>query len=195
MKLSFPLRFLAVSAGALVFPVLAHAHPANSTATGWAAGLTHPLLGLDHLIAMIAVGIWAAQMGRRARWVVPAAFVTIMACGAALGSRGFVPPVVELMISSSVLVFGLLIAVAARLPLAINVALASFFALFHGMAHGAEMPVATGASAYVTGFIVATAVLHASGYFLGRASRHTSTLVPHLIGIGCAAAGSLLMIF
>lgn len=195
MKLSTPFQFLAVSAGALAFPALAHAHSVHSTATGWSAGLTHPLFGMDHLIAMIAVGVWAAQMGGRARWIAPAVFLGVMACGSALGGLGFVPPGVEPMIVTSVFVFGLLIATAARLPLTANVALTSLFALFHGVAHGAEMPVAGGTIAYVAGLVVATAALQAGGFLLGRASSRASTLAPRLLGIGCAAAGGALMIF
>ena len=156
-------RSTALFATALALsPTLAHAHPGHA-AVDFAGGFAHPLLGPDHLLAMLAVGLWAAQLGGRARWFVPAAFVSVMTLGAALGMTGAHLPLVEQGIIASVLVLGVLIAAAARLPLAASVALVGVFALFHGFAHGAEMP----ASANGLGFVLATAALHAVGLALG----------------------------
>src|ERR1035437_488964 len=124
---------------ALVFiPSLAQAHPGHNP--GWANGLLHPVSGLDHICAMIAVGLWAAQRSGRAIWIVPLTFVSVMALGGLLGMNGVRVPLVEQGIAASVLVLGLLIAAAVRLPLAASVLVVGIFAVFHGYAHGAEMP-------------------------------------------------------
>ncbi len=152
---------------ALSAPMLAHAHTGVDHAAGIAPGFVHPLGGLDHLLAMIAVGLWAAQMGGRARWVVPMAFVSLMAAGGALGMGGVHPPFVEPGIVGSVLVLGVLIASAARLPLAASAAIVGLFAIFHGSAHGAEMPASAPGLTYAAGFLAATALLHATGIGFG----------------------------
>ena len=151
---------------------------------GLSAGMIHPFSGLDHLLAMIAVGAWAAQQGGRARWAVPLAFVAMMAAGGAWGSLGGWLPGVESGIAASVLVLGLLIAFSARLPLAAGMALAGAFALFHGYAHGVEMP--SGSPLYALGFVLSTALLHAAGLGAGLALK--SSLV-RLGGAGLALAG------
>lgn len=194
MKATAPFGIYAAGAMALAFPGIAQAHSSSVAMEGWAAGLVHPLLGWDHLLAMIAVGLWAAQLGGRARWLVPAAFVSVMACGAALGARGFVPPGVEPMILASVLVFGLLIAGAVRLPATASGGLVGLFALFHGLAHGAEMQPATGAFTYAAGLVIATAALHAFGLLVGRGTAGISGLVPRVLGGACAAAGVALLV-
>jgi urease accessory protein len=116
---------------------------------------------------MVAVGLWAAQQGKRAVWAVPLAFVATMALGGALGMAGLALPYVEQGIAASVLVLGVLIAAAARLPLAAGMLLVAVFALFHGHAHGAEMPSTASGLAYGAGFVAATALLHACGVGLG----------------------------
>lgn len=154
--------------------------------TGLTAGMMHPFSGLDHLLAMIAVGAWAVQQGGRARWAVPLAFVAMIAAGGAWGSLGGWLPGIESGIAASVLVLGLLIAFSARLPVAAGVALVGGFALFHGYAHGAEMPAIANAWLYALGFVLSTALLHAAGLGMGLAMK--ARLV-RLGGAGLAFAG------
>lgn len=151
----------------LPVPVPALAHSGIGTATGFSAGFSHPGGGADHLLAMTAVGLWATQAGGRAVWSVPAAFVGMMIIGAALGISGIHVPHIEEGILLSVLILGLLIAGAFRLSLPVSVAIAGFFALFHGYAHGIEMPTATGTVSYIAGFALATVLLHAAGILAG----------------------------
>lgn len=150
-------------------PTLAYAHPGE--AGGLAHGMAHPFSGLDHLCAMIAVGLWAAQMGGRAAWLVPLSFVAVMALGGLLGMAAIALPFVETGIVMSLLVLGLLIAAAARLPLALSAIIVGVFALFHGYAHGAEMSPGASAFAYAFGFMSASILLHLSGLAFGMAIR------------------------
>jgi urease accessory protein len=129
------------------------------------------MMGLDHLLAMVAVGLWAAQLGGRAAWLIPAAFVSVMTAGAGLGMSGVHLPLVEQGIIASVVVLGLLIATAARLPLVASAGLVGVFALFHGVAHGTEMPASASGFAYAAGFALATATLHAIGLLAAKATR------------------------
>jgi urease accessory protein len=139
-------------------------HPAD------AAGLVHPFTGLDHLLAMLAVGLWAAQLGGRWTWAVPLAFVGSMALGGALGFAGVKLPLVEPMIAASVLVLGLLVAMRVQLRWS-ALALVGAFAILHGIAHAAEMPQEVSKLVYAGGFILATALLHAAGVALGLLPR------------------------
>ena len=145
----------------------AQAHILPGDVHGFGSGFGHPLHGLDHLLAMIAVGLWAAQLGGRARWFVPASFVGVMALGATLAMGGLRLPFAEEGILLSVLMLGILIAAAVRLPLAVSMAIVAVFALFHGHSHGTEMPVNAVGFAYGAGFALATAALHACGVSLG----------------------------
>lgn len=158
----------------LVFPALAHANPGAGPAHGFSHGLLHPLLGLDHLLAMIAVGLWAAQLGGRATWAVPASFVGVMAFGGLAGAAGWSLPMVETGILVSVFLLGLLVAFAVRLPAWAGALLVGAFALFHGHAHGSEMPAGASAWLYAGGFVLATAALHAAGLGLGIALKNVS---------------------
>jgi urease accessory protein len=158
--------------GAALLPVAASAHTGVGMTAGFGAGFTHPLLGLDHLLAMLAVGLWAAQQGGRALWSVPAAFVIMMIGGGALAVAGIAMPFVESGIVLSVLVLGLLIAAAIKFPLWAGSALVAVFAVFHGHAHGAEMPLQAGAALYTAGFALVTALLHGLGIAAGLALRH-----------------------
>ncbi|MDR3458874.1 MAG: HupE/UreJ family protein [Verrucomicrobiae bacterium] len=152
----------------VLLPSLAQAHPGHtSSASGAAAGLLHPFSGLDHLCAMIAVGLWAAQRGGRALWLVPLTFVSVMALGGILGMNGIQVPLAEQGVAASVLILGLLLAAAARLPLAASVVTVGIFAIFHGYAHGAEMPATAAGLSYGLGFLAATAALHLVGIGLG----------------------------
>lgn len=166
-KTSIILQRLALLTPLFLLPTLAQAHPNHGTATSWLGGLAHPLTGLDHLCAMIAVGLWAAQLGGRARWVVPLTFVSVMTLGAIFGQHGLALPFVEPGIIVSVLILGVIIAAALRLPLAASVTLVGAFALFHGYAHGAEMPMTASGFAYGAGFVATTISLHLFGIGLG----------------------------
>ena len=175
----------------------AHAHPGHGTNSLF-SGLAHPFAGLDHLLAMLAVGLWAAQLGGRARWLVPACFVGVMALGGALGASGVSLPFVESGVAVSVLILGLLIAMSARLPLAASLSLVGTFALFHGFAHGAEMPVAASSLAYGAGFMLTSALLHLAGIFIALTmvhaqSKETSALpVLRFAGVAIAVAGLMI---
>lgn len=160
-----PSAFLLTSALMLV-PVLAQAHPGHSGA-GFTHGFVHPLSGFDHLLAMFAVGLWAVQLGGRALWAVPAAFISVMMLGGAMGMAHLEIPFIEQGILLSVLVLGVLIAAAVRLPLAASMAIVGLFALCHGVAHGSEMPENAAGFAYGAGFVLTTTLLHASGIAAG----------------------------
>ncbi|UOO82076.1 HupE/UreJ family protein [Uruburuella testudinis] len=148
-------------------PALALAHPGHAD-SGFLSGALHPVGGLDHILAMLAVGLWAASFAGKARWAIPASFVAVMTLGFALGAQGFELPLLEAGIAASVLVIGLAAAWAGRIPAAAAAAVVGAFALFHGVAHGAEMH-GTSAAAYAAGFILTTALLHAAGFFAGTA--------------------------
>lgn len=153
---------------ALLFsPALAMAHPGHEAA-GLLAGLAHPLTGLDHLLAMLAVGLWAAQQQGAARWALPLAFVGSMLAGAVLGNSGVTLPWTESAIAASVMAFSLLVVVAARLPMLAALCLTAVFALFHGVAHIQELPATGSVLSYASGFLLATAGLQAFGFALLR---------------------------
>ncbi|HKI64154.1 MAG TPA: HupE/UreJ family protein [Burkholderiales bacterium] len=145
----------------------ASAHPFHGTAAGAVEGFLHPFTGLDHLLAMVAVGLWAAQLGGRTRWIVPGAFVGAMLAGGALGFAELVPPFAEQMVAASGLVLGLLIVTRTRLAPPLGAALVGAFALYHGAAHAAELPAAASALAYAAGFCAATVLLLAAGVGAG----------------------------
>ncbi|HEX3538237.1 MAG TPA: HupE/UreJ family protein [Stellaceae bacterium] len=145
----------------------AQAHTGVGDTGGFVHGFAHPISGIDHVLAMVAVGLLAAQLGGRALWMVPASFVSMMVVGGVLGVIGIGLPFVEIGIGLSVVVLGLAIAVGLHLPTVAAMALVGFFAVFHGHAHGAEMPETASGFAYGVGFILATAALHAAGIGLG----------------------------
>jgi urease accessory protein len=174
----------------LAFVGTATAHPVDAGA-GLAAGFAHPLGGLDHVLAMVAVGLWAAQLGGRALWLVPSAFVAMMLAGGALGAAGVGVPAVEIGVAGSVLLLGLLIAFGVRAPLGVSMALVGGFAILHGHAHGSAMPAGAGAL-YVLGFTAATVILHAVGVGLGVTCGTRWTL--RWGGVGIAAAGIALIL-
>jgi len=158
---------------ALTFSGLALAHTGSHEVSGFLSGLSHPLTGPDHLAAMLAVGLWAGTGARGRAWLPVAAFLVFMICGSLLGMSGIALPGVEAGIAASVLVTGLLVATVARLPAAASIALVGVFALFHGSAHGAEIPSAAAPVFYGFGFLVSMAALHLSGLGLGRLAQRT----------------------
>lgn len=154
---SLPLLFVATAA-------LAHT---DTHAGGFISGLSHPISGLDHVIAMVAVGLWGAFLGAPAIWVLPVVFPLVMAFGGALGVMGVPLPGIETGIALSGVVLGLLIAFAVRAPIWVAAVIVGVFAIFHGHAHGTELPDAANPFAYGIGFVVATGLLHLSGIALG----------------------------
>lgn len=190
-------RSFLLAASFLAIAGLAHAHPGHDGDHGltwdFSGGLAHPFSGWDHVLAMVAVGLWAAQLGGRARWLVPTAFVGAMTLGTALGHSGFALPGTEQGIAASVLVLGLLVAAAVRLPVAVGMGLVGVFAIFHGLAHGAEMPATAGGLGYGAGFVAATALLHATGVGLGVFAARSSGRVAKSAGWAIAACGVALL--
>lgn len=174
----------------VLFPEAAWAHTGVGPAHGFAHGFTHPVLGWDHLLAMVAVGLWAAQRGDKAVWTLPATFVATMVLGGILGATAVGLPGVETGILASVLVLGALVAVAARFPLALSVAVVALFALFHGHAHGTEMPATVSGFTYGIGFATATALLHAAGIAFALSLKQLrSPASPRLVRFAGAAIG------
>jgi urease accessory protein len=149
----------------LLLPSLALAHSAGHIG-GFMAGLKHPVLGMDHLLAMVCVGILSAQMGGKAIWTVPATFVVVMLIGGVAGMNGFYYPV-EVGIAVSVLALGLAIAASIKMPVLMAMVFVGFFALFHGLAHGLEMPYLSKPITYALGFVSSTALIHIAGVGIG----------------------------
>ncbi len=143
------------------------AHEGAGVAGGFVSGFTHPLFGPDHLIAMVAVGLWGAFLGRPAIWLLPVVFPLVMAFGGALGVAGVPIPYIETGIAASAVVLGLMVALAVKAPLGIAAALVAVFAVFHGHAHGAELPEAANPLAYSVGFVISTGLLHLAGVAIG----------------------------
>jgi urease accessory protein len=184
---------IAVAACAAASPALAHTGHDHTMLEGFGAGFAHPFGGVDHLLAMIAVGVWAAQQGGRAVWLVPLAFVATMTVGGALGFAGIGIGGAESVIVASVLVLGAVVAAAVKPPLWIAMPLVGAFALFHGLAHGAELPEAADKVGYAAGFVAATALLHAAGIALAFALRPgTPSLALRAAGVAQIGAGVLL---
>lgn len=181
-------KHLATAAIALT-PSLAFAHPGHEAA-GLFSGLSHPLLGLDHLLAMLAIGIWAALQQDKIRLAIPLTFVGVMLAGFVLGVAGFVLPMVESGVALSVLLLGLIITLTARLPASASLVLTAVFALFHGYAHGAE---ASGSLAlFAVGFSLTSLLLHLSGAGLAIRLRQLPAVV-RSAGIAIAASGLWMM--
>lgn len=150
---------------ALAEPALAHT--GHSLAGGFAGGFLHPLFGLDHVVAMVAVGLWGAFLGAPAIFILPVVFPLVMAFGGVLGILGIPLPGVEIGIAVSAVVLGLMVALAAKPHLAVAALLVGLFAIFHGYAHGTELPDGADAVAYSLGFVIATGVLHLCGIAFG----------------------------
>ena len=157
----------AIIAALSLVPTAAFAHTGVGDGHGFVHGFAHPLGGLDHILAMVTVGLFAWQLGGRALWLVPASFVLAMTAGGALGMADISVPFVELGIAASILVLGIIVAAGVKAPVAIATGLVGAIAIFHGHAHGTEMPIDASGAAYAAGFVLATALLHASGIALG----------------------------
>ncbi|MEW6645734.1 MAG: HupE/UreJ family protein [Pseudomonadota bacterium] len=186
-------RHVVTTLGFVALPGIAAAHTGHGAVDGFGAGLFHPFGGLDHLLAMLTVGLWAAMLGGSAAWRVPAAFVVLLVIGAMLGLGGVQLPLLESFIAASVLVLGLAVTLAWRVPAGAGIVLVGVFALFHGQAHGAEVPVAADGLLYVTGMTLASVLLHLSGFGIG----HVLKQRPWLLRSGgalVAGAGAWLVV-
>jgi len=166
-------------------PAFAHVSADHLSMT---SGMLHPLSGADHLLAMLAVGIWAAQLGGKAKFAAPAAFVTMMLAGFGLAVANVALPFVEPAILASLIGLGLLVALAVRVPVAASAGVVAVFALFHGYAHGAEFGTAS-ALTFAAGFAISTAALHATGFVLARLA---SAKVGRALGVLTAIGGAVL---
>lgn len=191
-------RTLTMSAMMVLAAGTAFAHPGHPggevVALGFAGGFAHPFGGFDHLLAMVAVGLWAIQHGGRALWLLPLSFVLPMAGGFALALADVTLPGVETGIALSVLVLGLAVAFAARPPLVAAMAVTAVFALLHGHAHGTEMGAASQAALYAGGMILATALLHAGGLAAARlAQQFALPALTRAAGAAVALAGIVIL--
>ena len=176
----------------LATPALAHVQ--QGQAAGFVAGLLHPLSGMDHVLAMVAVGLWGAQLGAPAIWLLPVTFPLVMALGGFLGLIGVPLPGVEVGIASSAILLGSMVATQSRPPLWAAAALVGAFAVFHGHAHGTELPPGQSGLVYSAGFVVATGCLHATGVLIGLVHRWPwGRPALRLAGTGIAVAGLLFL--
>lgn len=189
-----PLASLALLAAFALAAPLAQAHEGAGLAGGFTSGFAHPLLGWDHVIAMLAVGLWGAFLGAPALWLLPVVFPLVMAAGGALGVLGVPLPAVEIGIAASAVALGGVVAGALRPPLWVAALLVALFAIFHGHAHGTELPQAANPLAYSLGFVVATGALHLAGIALGLLTRWPAGRVAvRGMGAGIALLGVLFL--
>lgn len=187
-----PTLFLLI---ALAMPLTAGAHTETSLVGGFLSGFTHPLTGLDHMVAMFAVGLWGAFLGARAIWTLPVVFPVVMALGGAAGVLGTPLPAVETGIALSAGLLGLLVAFAVKPPLWAAAAVVGFFAIFHGHAHGTELPKSANALAYAIGFVIATGLLHLAGIGVGTLARWPWGKIAIRVGGGVIAAVGFAFLF
>jgi len=180
-------RTLPLALSVLLIPVIAMAHPGHDETSGFVSGLSHPLFGPDHLLAMVAVGLWAALTGGRALWAYPAAFMAAMLAGGLAGAGAAGLPVVEPVILASVVVIGAAAALALRVSLWAALPALALFGLAHGHAHGVEGP---GGAEYALGFVIATGALHGAGIGLAR----VGLTAGRVLGGGVALAGVVLAV-
>jgi urease accessory protein len=190
-------RSLAFALGGTLalLPASALAHTGIGVEGGIVSGFSHPIRGWDHVAAMVAVGLWGALLGRPSLWLLPVIFPAVMACGAVLGILGVPLRGIETGIAGSAIVLGLLILLAARLPLWAAGAIVGGFAVFHGYAHGAELPQAVDPFAYAAGFVVATGLLHLFGIVFGLLLKWPAGSIAVRAGGGAIAGLGLAFLF
>jgi urease accessory protein len=179
-----------IAAAAILLPEIALAHE-GGVAGGLVSGFTHPIFGLDHVAAMVAVGLWGAFLGHPAIWLLPVVFPLVMAFGGLLGISGVPIPAVETGIAASALALGAMVALALRPPLWVAAVLVGAFAIFHGHAHGTELPQAANPLAYGAGFVIATGLLHLCGIALGLLARWPAGVRAVRVGGGAIACAGL----
>lgn len=178
-------------AGALLWATSAAAHSGTGLAGGFVSGFFHPLTGPDHMLAMVSVGVWGAFLGRPLVYVLPMVFPMMMSVGGAMGMAGVRMPPVELGIAVSVIVLGAMILGAIRAPAIVACAIVAVFALFHGYAHGAELPSAADPIGYTSGFVLATGLLHVVGITIGLVGHHRNGAIALRAAGGVIAAAGL----
>lgn len=178
-----------------LLPSMVFAHTGVSSTSGFLHGFLHPLGGADHLLAMFAVGLWAVMLGGNARWIVPSSFIGVMIVGGILGFTGVPLPFVEGGILLSVLIMGLLLTGAFQLPVALGATIVGVFALFHGHAHGAEMPHAVSAVSYAVGFALATGIIHLAGIGAGTLIKKADKLQMFRITGAAITLGGVALFF
>jgi urease accessory protein len=171
MMRTFPVHRVLVTLSLAALASRALAHVESGQAAGFVAGFAHPISGLDHVLAMVAVGLWGAQLGMPAIWILPVTFPIVMALGGVLGLLGVPLPGVEIGIAASAILLGAAVMTERRPPLYVAAALVGFFAVFHGHAHGTELPLGQSALLYSLGFVIATGCLHAIGIAIGAIHR------------------------
>ena len=190
------LRFALLALALL--PTTAFAHTGFGSTHGFSHGFMHPLGGLDHQLVMVMVGVFAWQLGGSAIWLVPATFVLSMIAGGVLGMVGVPIPFIELGIAASVIVLCAVIAFGIKAPVAAKMAMVGLFAIFHGHAHGSEMPTEISAISYAAGFVIATALLHALGiaigFVVGGIGGTSATAVNRIAGGFASLAGIVLLV-
>jgi urease accessory protein len=181
--------------GLAFWPGAALAHVPGGEVAGLVSGLLHPISGLDHVVAMLAVGLWGAQLGAPALWLLPITFPVVMALGGMLGLLGLHVPGVELGIALSAVALGIVVLCEARPPAVLAAALVAVLAVFHGHAHGTELPEGASGLLYSLGFVVATGAIHAVGIAIGFIHRWTTgSLALRVAGAGVTAAGLLFLV-
>ncbi len=178
-----------------LLPVAAFSHQQGAVGShAFLVGFAHPFGGIDHLLAMLAVGMWGALLGIPALWTLPIAFPMLMAMGGVTGILGLPLPSIELGIALSVIVLGAVILFAVRPPLWASLLIVSFFALFHGYAHGIELPQQTDPLGYSLGFVIATGLIHIAGILIGFVTRlPNGVTLLRICGGGFTAAGIYLL--
>ncbi len=187
-------KFLIAFLASIFAPAISYAHTGLGTFSGFADGFGHPLSGVDHVLAMVAVGVWAFQSGGRGVWLIPASFLGMMVVGGILGFAGVKLPFVEQGIFISILALGVLIAAAVRFPLVVGMMVTGAFALFHGHSHGTEIPAVASGLYYGFGFVLATAALHLAGIAGASALslRRPKSLLVRFSGAAIALAGIII---
>lgn len=181
--------------GIMTAPTSAWSHGINTTKGGFVEGFVHPILGADHVVAMVAVGLWGAVLGPPALWVLPVAFPIVMAFGGLLAFLGIQIPGIEIGIALSAIVMGIMVAIECKPALWIAAIIVSIFAIFHGCAHGSELPNGSNAVQFSMGFVVATGCLHLIGILLGETRRSPRGIaMAKLIGGSIAIAGLYFLI-
>jgi urease accessory protein len=187
-------RWVALLLALLAWVQPAYAHVQKGEAIGFLSGLHHPISGLDHVLAMIAVGLWGAQLGAPAVWLLPVCFPMVMAMGGMLGLLGVHVPGAEIGIAASAILLGAAVMSEARPPLMVAAALVAFFAIFHGYAHGTELPAGESGLLYSMGFVIATGCLHGVGITIGNIHRWSwGQKLLRMAGAGVALAGVVFM--
>lgn len=190
-RLAWPVALTAMWMG---LPCVASAHVEPGAAIGFASGFLHPWSGLDHVLAMIAVGLWGAQLGEPAIWALPITFPLVMALGATMALAGLALPGVEIGIPLSAILLGAMVASRSRPKVPVAAALVGFFAIFHGHAHGTELPPGQSGMVYSAGFVIATGVLHGVGIAIGLVHRwRAGQLAIRCVGALIAIVGAVLL--